>query len=343
MRDGPLTATGRRRHGRRLLRCCAGLATVALGAWGTLALWFQADPGVVRAALAAGWALAAGGALIGAIVGRLPPALPFIAAVPVLCVWWLSLAPTNDARWQPDVARMATATVNGDNITFHNVRDFDWITPETARENWTDRTVSLGAVSGVDVFFSYWSGPAIAHVIVSFTFDDGPPLAFSIETRKREGQAYSALAGFFKSYGLTIVVADERDLVRVRTNVRGEDVRLYRLGVGRPNARRLLLAYAAALNRLAKKPVFYDTLRENCTTLAFRFAGSVWPDLRPDWRVLLPGYGPDYAYEIGAVDTSLPLPELKARASIAPAARAAGDSADFSAAIRAGVPRPAGE
>lgn len=339
----PAPARPARRALQRTGRLLATLLPLLLGPFAALALWFQLGPGALRLGLVAGWVLVSLAALFGLVTGRLAALLPFALAAPAFVVWWATLAPTNTADWQPDVARMATATVEGDRITFHDVRAFDWITRDTAREAWTTRTVSLAAVSGVDLFFSYWSGPAIAHVVVSFTFDDAPPLAFSIETRKRVGQAYSPLAGFFKSYGLVIIAADERDLIRLRTNVRGEDVRLYRLSVGRENARRLLLAYAAALNRLAARPAFYDTLRDNCTTLAFRFAGAIWPDLRPDWRVLLPGYGPDYAYEIGAVDTSLPLPDLKAKAEIGPAARAAGDSADFSAAIRAGVPRPPAE
>jgi Domain of unknown function (DUF4105) len=34
------------------------------------------------------------------------------------------------------------------------------------------------------------------------------------------------LAGFLKQYDVAIIAADERDVVRVRRNVRGEDVRI---------------------------------------------------------------------------------------------------------------------
>ena len=88
------------------------------------------------------------------------------------------------------------------------------------------RTYSLAHLTDVDLIMSYWGNEAIAHTIISFGFDTGPRLAFSIEIRKEREEAYSTIAGFFKQYELAIVAADERDVVRVRSNVRGEDVRI---------------------------------------------------------------------------------------------------------------------
>ena len=170
--------------------------------------------------------------------------------------------------------------------------------------------------------------------------DDQPPLAFSIEIRRERGESYSALAGFFKSYELAIVVADERDIIRLRTDVWDEDVRLYRLGVGREKARQLLLAYVAEINALAARPRWYHTLTDNCTTVAFRMARSLWPDLKPDWRILVSGRAPEFAYAIGAVETRIPFAELQQKAAISQKALGLRADADFSAAIRDGVPRP---
>ncbi len=322
-------------------RSALAIGIAGSGLWGGFGLFYRLPlPDWTRIALAVLWAGLAVAALVALLRGHYWPVAGYAAAFLCVALWWVSLKAPAEADWQPDVARAATATIEGSRLTIHGVRNFNWITPTEAVEKWEDRSYDLDAVTGVDLFFSYWSGPAIAHVIVSFTFANSPPLAFSIETRKTVGQAYSTIAGFFKSYGLVIIAADERDLIRLRTNVRGEDVRLYRLGIGRPNARRLLVAYAEALNRLAAQPKFYNTLRDNCTTLAFGYAAGIWPELAFDWRVLLPGYGPDYAYEIKAVDTSIPLAELKERARIGPAAQAADSDPDFSARIREGVPRP---
>jgi hypothetical protein len=59
-----------------------------------------------------------------------------------------------------------------------------------------------------------------------------------------------------------------------------------------------------------------------------------------DRRVLLSGHFPEYAYDLGSLDTRVPFPELKARSLINDRAHAADQAPDFSARIRAGLPRP---
>jgi Domain of unknown function (DUF4105) len=52
---------------------------------------------------------------------------------------------------------------------------------------------------------SYWASEAIAPMIISFGFDDGARLAFSIETRKESHEGYSLVSGFFQQYELAVV------------------------------------------------------------------------------------------------------------------------------------------
>lgn len=322
-------------------RGMAALAVLGMTAWGTLALYYQiplADE--PKLAVAAPFAILGALAALRILWGAWRLGSVFAIAFTLVLGWWLTIVPSNDRDWEPYLAKQpAMAIVNGQ-LLVRNLRNVTWRAANDYTLRWEDRLYDLAKVEGVDLFFSYWTGPAIAHVIVSFPFADQPPLAFSIEIRREKGERYSPLAGFFKRYELMIVAADERDIVRLRTNVWQEDVRLYRLGVSREKARALLAAYAEEVNTLSVAPRWYDTLGANCTVLAFRLAQTLWPDLRFDWRVLLPGYGPDYAYEIGAVDTRLPLAELKEKARVTGKGQAAGDRADFSARLREGVPRP---
>ena len=135
-----------------------------------------------------------------------------------------------------------------------NVRNFTWRSDTDFDQRWEERTYHLSHVSDVDLIMSYWGGEAIAHTIVSFGFDDVPRLAFSIETRKESHESYSSIAGFFKQYELAIVAADERDVVRVRSNIRGEDVRICRLPMTPANAQLLLREYVKDVNDLAREP-----------------------------------------------------------------------------------------
>jgi hypothetical protein len=196
----------------------------------------------------------------------------------------------------------------------------------------------------VDVIASYWMGDAIAHIMLSFGFSGKDFIAISIETRRERHESYSSIAGFFKQYELFYVVADERDLIRLRTNYRKdppEDVYLYRAGGPAGNARRLFLEYLREINSLAARPQFYNTLTTNCTTSVLTHT-RVNPESLPlSWKILLSGYTPQYLYERGRVDTSLPFEELKRRSHINAAARAADNAANFSQRIRIGLPQPA--
>jgi hypothetical protein len=330
-----------------------GLAIIAFTAWGCLALWHRAgNPVPFIGALMCLSALAL--LLVWRAAPDISPAWPGLAALAAafaaLCIWWGTIQPRGDRAWAAPLARTPSVSIDGDRFTISNVRNFRWRAAsvpqadssgeEIAEERWETRSHDLSKVAGVDLFFSYWTGPLVAHLLTSITFDDGPPLTFSIEIRREAGEVYSALAGFFKSYELAIVAADERDIIRLRTDIWREDVRLYRLNVSREKARALLLAYAAEIGALHARPRWYDTLGANCSTVAFRLARQLWPGLGFDWRILFPGRAPDYAYEIGAVRTDLALDELKRRAAISEIARALPADADFSEAIRRGVPEP---
>jgi len=259
----------------------------------------------------------------------------------VLLGWWWTIHPTQLKDWQPDVARTPHGEVRGDLLTLHDVRNFDYRSETDYTERWETRTYDLSKLRGGDLFLSYWGSPAIAHTILSWDFEDGLPLAISIETRKDKSQQYSAIAGFFKQYELVYVAADERDLIRLRTNHRGEEVYLYRLTATPERARAILLDYLKSMNELVEHPVFYNAFTQNCTTTIRMHTKHVNPGAQPfDWRLLANGYIDQLLYERGNLDRSLPFPELRARSLIVATAKAADRDPEFSRRIREGLPTP---
>jgi hypothetical protein len=191
------------------------------------------------------------------------------------------------------------------------------------------------------MFMSYWAGPEMAHVIMSFGFEGGDYLAWSIEVRRQNGGKFSPVADLFKTNPLVIIAADERDVVGVRSNVRGEDVQIYRLKAPPNVARILLLEYVVDANSLSKAPEFYNSITTNCTTTIVKMMRAVGDVVPFDWRLIVNGYLPEYAYGRGALDTRLPLSELTKLGHIDKRAREAGlSSPDFSRLIRVGVPSP---
>ena len=257
----------------------------------------------------------------------------------LVLAWWLTLKPSNTRAWQPDVAQEPWAEVKGDEVTLHNVRNCDYRTETDYTPRWETRTVRLSQLTGIDLAINYWGSPWMAHPIASFQFANAPPLCFSIETRKEIGESYSAIGGFFRQFELIYVAADERDVIRVRTNFRrSEDVYLYRTTTSPEKARERFMDYIAALNELHAHPRWYNAATTNCTT-SIRTQHAATQRAPWDWRILLNGKGDELMFERGALATGgLPFAELKARALINAAAKAADATPDFSRLIRTGLP-----
>jgi hypothetical protein len=225
-------------------------------------------------------------------------------------------------------------------VTIHNVRNFDYRSETDYTPHWEVRQYDLAQLQGMDLFLTYWGSPWIAHPILSFQFADAPPLAISVEARKEVGETYSATRGFFRQFELIYILADERDVIRLRTNYRqGEEVYLFRMKVSAEMARAVLLDYLRTVNELHQQPAFYNALTSNCTTnIRLHTAAATGKPARWNWRTLLSGKVDQYVYERGLLAGDLPFDELKRRAHINEAARAADQSPDFSALIRAGRP-----
>jgi len=317
-----------------------GVLTAATGGWGALALAYSGPHSdAARHGLAAAFAAGALASLVALCFRRWRwRALGAYAALfSALLAWYFSITPSNQRDWQVDVSVLPYAETEGDLVTVHNIRNFDYRTESDYAPAWYDQRYDLTRLKGVDVVAVYWMGPAIAHTFVSFAFSGGEHLAISIETRKKKGDDYSTLKGFFRQYELFYVVADERDVIRLRTNYRHdppEEVYIYPVQGPVENARRVFIEYMRRINALKAHPEFYNTLTSNCTTDIW-FNTLVNADHLPfSWKILVSGYAPEYLYEAGRLDTSLPFAELKRRAHVNARAHAADAAPDFSRRIR---------
>ena len=328
----------------RFLRIAAKvLATlvVALAAiWGAFALWYQVPGGhALKAFGVTLWALLSFAMLVSLWHKRTALGLSgFAAAFAVLLVWWHQLPPSNDYIWAEDVAQMTTGTLDGNRVTLHNVRNFDWRSDSDYTQRWETRHYDLDHLTSVDVIMSYWSGPAIAHMLISFGFDDVDHVVFSVEIRRRQDEAFSEIGGFFKEFELSIIAADERDVIRVRTNVRGEDDYLNRIKMPVSAMRSLFLAYIDQANSLVHTPRFYNTVTANCTTLVYHMMKRIVGYLPMNYSLLLTGYLPQYVYRIGGLTPHYSFEELRERGRITERAKAADLIENFSTAIRRGIP-----
>ena len=327
---------------RRIGQIVRGMLLAGLLLWSAGALYYAPLlPQAWRAPAAVTFALLIALAFL-FLARRGRTALVTVVAFVLLVGLFFRIPASNDRDWQPEVANLPYATINGDLITIHNIRNFAYRTETDFDPRWDTRTYDLSKLDSADVIAVYWAGKAIAHVMVSFGFAGKDYLAVSIETRKEKGESYSTLAGFFRQYELYYVVADERDVIGVRTTYRQpqEDVYVYRTNAPVENIRRVFLDYIKSINDLRERASYYNTLTTNCTT-SILFHTRMNPGSPPiSWKVLLSGYVPDYLYDLGRIDTSRPFAELEKLSLVNARAHAADRDPAFSQRIRVGLPNP---
>lgn len=254
----------------------------------------------------------------------------------VIAGYALLIRPRNDRDWTEDLARTPEVTFRGDTVTIRNVRNFDYETADRWTARWEEQAYDLAQVESAWFFvvpFGNVRGPA--HTFVSFGLRDGRYLAVSVEARKERGEQYHPVRGLFRRYELTYVVGDERDVVRLRSNYRGDSVFLYRVTTEPAKARALLEDMLHRAEALRERPEFYNTLTSSCTSNIVAHVNRIAPKRVPfSYKVLLPAFSDELAYDIGLLDTSVPFTELRRRALINARAAAADSAPDFSARIR---------
>lgn len=247
--------------------------------------------------------------------------------------WFHTIKPQQDKTWAFDVAHGVKARVDGDVVYLDNVRNFDWHTAKTADASWEARSYDLQELSSVDMVTSVWDNPNIAHLIVTFGFTDGQRVAFSVEIRREDHEAFSVVGGFFRQFELVLIAATEEDVIKLRTNVRKEDVHLYPIDLNADQRRNLFLSYVELANQLEEHPKFYNTVTRNCTTTVYPLANSIKPDMGLDWRLLMSTHLPSYIDQLGGFQDEMTPEARTERAAITALAQTASGS-NYSDVIR---------
>jgi hypothetical protein len=330
---------------RFLCRCLGWLIAIIVSLcwaipilWATLAIYYSNLPWpAMRLALAAAFVAFAIWAIWFSKRRRRSSAIAIVLFLGVVA-WWISISPSHDRNWRPEVAVMPRAFIDGDRVHLTGVRNFDYRTRNDFTVRYEERELQLSHLTALDFYISYFTEGPVGHTFVSFIFDNAPPLSISIETRPEVGEGFAPIASLFKQFELIYVVGEERDLVGVRTNHRSEPVYLYRLNSSAADVRRLFLIYLERINELADRPEFYNLLTNSCTINIVRYANAAGRSGRFDIRHLLNGLIDGYLYYSGRIDTTLPFDELRRRSLINEAAKAADGAPDFPQRIRASLP-----
>jgi len=328
------------RFGRYSLRAAIIIGQFVLVLWATLAVYYSNLPGSwLRVLLAAGFAVFSVWALW--LTRRPWMGLAFVGLLVGVIAWHISIPPSNDRPWRPEVALMPRAVVDGDRVRLIGVRDFLYTSTRDFTVRYVDREVYLSHLTSVDFFLSYWGrdGGPVAHTFLSFNFDNAAPVAISIEVRPELGEGFDPVASLFKQFELIYVVGEERDILQVRTKYRHEAVYLYQIRATPAVVRRLFLVYMERINQLADHPEWYSLLKSNCTLNIVRYARAAGWAAGFDIRHYINGWVDRYLYREGLLNMSLPFRELRARSRLPDTEGPPDeDAAAFSRRIRSTLP-----
>jgi len=309
--------------------------------WASLAIYYSNLPWALgRLALAAAFAIAVVAAFV-ILPGRLRTLMWFLGAFGVVVGWFLLIPASNDRDWTVDVAREPHATIEGNKIAIFDIRDFEYRSETDFTPRYYDKTFDLDKLQRVDFILSSWGVENIVHTMLSFGFEGGNHVAVSIETRREKGEPQEAVRGLFKQYELIYILADERDVLRVRTNFRKEKVYVYPTNATPEQARALFLDIIKTANRLHEHPQFYNTLCDNCTTGIVPHLRNIGLHQPFDIRLILNGLTDQLAIQAGWVNSSLPhktaqdMVKVREAHFVNPFAQATDAAHDYSKRIRA--------
>ena len=245
-------------------------------------------------------------------------------------------APSNSRNWQPNLSVLPYAELNGSQLTVHNIRNTKYLSADDYVVRHYDKTFDINLLRTADFLVVPFKGsPSMAHTMLSFGFGDQGHLAVSIEARLEQDEKYSPIKGAMRQFELMYVIADEHDVIALRTKYRKDDVYLYRSKATPDQARKLLVDVLARANKLAREPEFYDTFTNNCTTNIVQHVNRLAPGRVPfDIGVLLPGYADQLAYNLGLLETHSSFKKTRREAHINYLANRYAESPDFSEKIR---------
>lgn len=315
--------------------------------WLCAALWIQEPLGWLISRLLIGAWIAFSLSVLGIYISqhffsRRADVILYIFGFLCALFWYFQLPAKLDRDWNPEVAEVLSYEKQGDLVTLHNVRNFNWHSSEKFDAHWETRRYDLNKITGVNIITSYWMGPQIAHTLVSFDFADAKPLTFSIEIRKEKGEDFSAIGGFFRKYELSLVASDEKDLIYTRSNIRGEQVYFFPVNMPKTEMKALFIQYLSKADDLAAEARWYNTLTSNCTTLVFDMVQAVSSHQLPtDYRLFASGYLPNYLYDLGALEQNIDMQTWYDKAHINPKVLLPHpiSSQEYSKRIRADVPK----
>lgn len=235
----------------------------------------------------------------------------------VLFIFWITVllivrVPSNERVWSEDQAVLPHAEFVDDVVYIKNIRNFTYTSKDEYIPSYYDKKVIIADIETVDYIVEPLASVAVAHTLLSFGLSDGSRIAISVEIRKEAGEDFSPTKGMFQEYEIMYVVVDERDALILRAVHRDNPVYIYPTVASKESVQKLFVDMLTRATELTKAPEFYNTLTNTCATNIADHINNIVPEkVTWDYRLLLPKDSDVLAYELGFIDNSVPLEDLR--------------------------------
>lgn len=264
----------------------------------------------------------------------IPLAVLFIIVISYT-IFSLTTLPRSERAWIPEQNVLATSAIGTSTIEVKNIRNFSYRSATDFDQKYYDESFARGSVKNIWFVLVPFGGHQIAHAFISFEFDDGKFLAVSVEARREVGESYSPIKGLLHQYELAYIVADERDVIGLRTSIHKDNVYLYKINTTKETANNIFEDVLARANKLNQAPEFYNTLTNSCASnLVFHAKNFGNKKIPFDYRLFLPERSDELLYELDILVRDVPPAELKSKHLINDLANENLNQADFSKIIR---------
>ncbi len=246
--------------------------------------------------------------------------------------------PSNDRDWVKDMKVLSGATIAGDQVTLDNVRNNIYRSTTDFDVKYYQGKYDVKKLKKVYLVTDPF-GKLASHTMLSFEFSNNQRVVMSVEIRKEVGEVFENIKGLFRGYELYYVWADEKDVIKLRTNYRLDSVYMYELDMAEENVQKLFIEAMRRTNQLKETPEFYNLLVNNCTTNIAKMLQVVYDKpIIVDWRYLAPAYAEGLSMKYGLIKGSS-IEEVRLNHNISPDALKCGDCADYSQSIRKSIPK----
>ena len=244
--------------------------------------------------------------------------------------------PGHEGDWVDEHRELALVIRENDAIKMRGIRDFRWDGDDVPEVRWREETFRLSDVDRMYFVVEPFQGfRGAAHTFLSFHLGADRFLVVSLEARREVGQAYGVIKGMLRTYPLIMVWGTERDLIGLRTMVRGNDLYLYPVRAEPEAVQRLLGRLLERHEELVADPEFYHTIWRNCTGGLLQEVNALYPGAVPWHRTwIFPENLDLYLFDLDLIETPLHREDLRSLHRLNEAVARHAQAEEFSARIR---------